>query len=175
MVYLIPSPTYTPVPTGMTARLSVKHMHWQFGARADTALVHDIAQQCHLSPWLARIIVSRGYCTPTAVNDFLARSDPHHDPLLMHDMPQAAQRIIQAITTHEPMAVYGDFDADGITATSLICDAFRQLGANIAPYIPHRTGEGYGLNTGAIERLAASGVRLLLTVDCGISNKAEVA
>lgn len=175
MVYLASLPTCTPVHNRMTARLSVKHMQWQFGAPAEPVLVSHIAQQCHLSPWLARVIVSRGYTTTTAVNDFLARSDPHHNPLLMHGMPQAAQRIIAAITAQEAMAVYGDFDADGITATSLICAAFRQLGANIAPYIPHRTSEGYGLNTSAIARLAASGVRLLLTVDCGISNKDEVA
>ena len=175
MVYLTASPTYTVLTHGMTARLSAKHMQWQFAAPVHAELVTSIAHQCHLSPWLARIIVGRGYTTASMVNDFLARSDPHHDPLIMHDMTKAAQRIIQAITTQEPMAVYGDFDADGITATSLICDALRQLGAHIAPYIPHRTGEGYGLNTSAIDRLAASGVRLLLTVDCGISNKAEVA
>ncbi|MBM4414180.1 MAG: single-stranded-DNA-specific exonuclease RecJ, partial [Chloroflexi bacterium] len=92
-----------------------------------------------------------------------------------HDMRTAALRLIHAIDHHEHIAVYGDFDADGITATSLMCDALRQLGGHVAPYIPHRTSEGYGLNNAAIDRLVDSGVRILLTVDCGISNSDEVA
>jgi single-stranded-DNA-specific exonuclease len=159
----------------MTTRLSLKHMHWELAPIAPTARIEELAQGSHVSPFMARLLYGRGLTTVSAVTSFLACIDPHHDPLLMHDMRAAAERIISAIHDQEAIAVYGDFDADGITATSLICDAFRQLGANIAPYIPHRTAEGYGLNHEAMHRLAQSGVTLLVTVDCGISNVSEVA
>ncbi|MFM2310681.1 MAG: hypothetical protein RLY87_2803 [Chloroflexota bacterium] len=159
----------------MTTRLSLKQMHWELAPIAPAAKIEALAHGSHISPFLARLLYGRGFTTVPAVASFLASKDPHHDPLLMHDMRAAAERIMTAIHDQEAIAVYGDFDADGITATSLICDAFRQLGANIAPYIPHRTAEGYGLNHEAMHRLAQSGVTLLVTVDCGISNVSEVA
>jgi single-stranded-DNA-specific exonuclease len=97
-----------------------------------------------------------------------------HDPLLMRGMPEASARIAQAIADSEPMAVYGDFDTDGVTAVTLLMQAISAMGGTIAPYIPHREREGYGLNSEAVENLAEQGVRLLITVDCGISNVAEV-
>ena len=159
----------------MAIRLSLKNMHWELAPIAPVSDIEALATSTHISTFMARLLYGRGFRTATAIQDFLACRDPHHDALLMHDMRAAAQRIITAIHEQEAIAVYGDFDADGITATSLICDAFRQLGANIAPYIPHRTTEGYGLNHEAMHRLAQSGVKLLVTVDCGISNVSEVA
>lgn len=159
----------------MTTRLSLKHMHWRLAPEAPPTALADIAAECRVSPFLARLLYARGYTTGTAARDFLACRDPLHDPLLMHDMRAAAQRIIDAIHDGESIAVYGDFDADGITATSLLTDALGQLGARVAPYIPHRTAEGYGLNHEAMHHLAQSGVKLLVTVDCGISNVSEVA
>ena len=175
MIYLAPTATSVSAIPSMSARLSIKNTQWQLAPTISSQIIEDLAVQSHISPFLARLLSTRGYTTPNAIASFLQHHDPHHDPLLMHDMEKAARRIIAAIQTHQVIAVYGDFDADGITATSLICDAFRQLGANIAPYIPHRIGEGYGLNIDAIDRLADSGVQLLLTVDCGISNRHEVA
>jgi single-stranded-DNA-specific exonuclease len=107
---------------------------------------------------------------------FMDDAYPHgmHDPLLMRGMHEASARIAQAIANDEPMAVYGDFDTDGVTAVTLLMQAITAMGGNIAPYIPHREREGYGLNMEAVENLAAQGVRLLITVDCGISNVAEV-
>ena len=175
MIYLAPTATSVSAIPSMSARLSIKNTQWQLAPTISSQIIEDLAVQSHISPFLARLLSTRGYTTPNAIASFLQHHDPHHDPLLMHDMEKAARRIIAAIQTNQIIAVYGDFDADGITATSLICDAFRQLGANIAPYIPHRIGEGYGLNIDAIDRLADSGVQLLLTVDCGISNRHEVA
>ena len=173
MIYLLANPTTW--GSFMSTPPTAHKMQWQFMPSLATPAVHALAQSCHITPFLAQIIASRGYTEPSTVSDYLGHVAPNHDPLAMHDMRIAAQRIIRAITEAQPIAVYGDFDADGITATSLICDAFRQLGANIAPYIPHRTNEGYGLNHDAIERLWRSGVQVLLTVDCGISNREEVA
>ena len=175
MIYLAPIATSVSAIPSMSARLSIKNTQWQLASTISRQIIEDLAVQSHISPFLARLLTTRGYTTPSAIDSFLQHHDPLHDPLLMHDMEKAARRVIDAIQTHQVIAVYGDFDADGITATSLICDAFRQLGANIAPYIPHRIGEGYGLNIDAIDRLADSGVQLLLTVDCGISNRTEVA
>lgn len=175
MVYLAPTVISVPAIQSMSARLSIKNTQWQLAATIARPIIEDLAVQSHISPFLAQLLSSRGHTTARAITDFLQHHDCQYDPLLMHDMEKAARRIIAAIQTNQIIAVYGDFDADGITATSLICDAFRQLGANIAPYIPHRIGEGYGLNIAAIDRLADSGVQLLLTVDCGISNRSEVA
>lgn len=159
----------------MSARLSAKNMRWQFVPTPPLADVHQLARDAHIRPWLAQILAGRGFDDVPHVSAFLQHQNDQHDPLLMHDMRRAAQRLIHAIEHQEHIAVYGDFDADGITATSLMCDALRQLGGRVAPYIPHRTDEGYGLNIAAINRLADSGVQLLLTVDCGISNATEVA
>ena len=159
----------------MSARLSIKHMDWRLAPEAPPAVVDALVAGCRISPFLARLLAARGFREVAAAQAFLACADPSNDPLLMHDMRAAAQRIIDAIHDQEAIAVYGDFDADGITATSLLCDALGQLGANVAPYIPHRTVEGYGLNHEAMHFLAQSGVKLLVTVDCGISNRSEVA
>jgi single-stranded-DNA-specific exonuclease len=159
----------------MSARLSAKNMRWQFVPAPATNVVHELARATHIRPWLAHILAGRGFVSSQSITTFLQHHDAKHNPFLMYDMQRAAERLIHAIDTHEHIAVYGDFDADGITATSLMCDALRQLGAHVAPYIPHRTSEGYGLNCTAIDRLVDSGVQLLLTVDCGISNAIEVA
>jgi single-stranded-DNA-specific exonuclease len=98
-----------------------------------------------------------------------------HDPMLMKGMPEASARVARAIADREPVAVYGDFDTDGVTAVTLLVQALTAMGGDIRPYIPHRTREGYGLNNLAVEQLAEDGVRLLITVDCGISNVEEVA
>lgn len=159
----------------MSARLSAKNMRWHFVPSLPSDAVHELARTTRIRPWLAHILAGRGFRDAPQITAFLQHHEAHHDPLLMHDMRTAALRLIHAIDHHEHIAVYGDFDADGITATSLMCDALRQLGGHVAPYIPHRTSEGYGLNIAAIDRLVDSGVRILLTVDCGISNSDEVA
>lgn len=96
-----------------------------------------------------------------------------HDPLTLSDMPVAVDRLFAAIGKHERILVYGDYDADGITSTAILVSVLRDLGADVTPYLPHRA-EGYGLNQSVLENLAPD-IDLLITVDCGISNAAEVA
>lgn len=114
-----------------------------------------------------------------AVAAFLTDAYPDglHDPYLLHGMRPATARIRDALMAGEPIAIYGDFDTDGVTAVALLMHALPLLheNANVRPYIPHRHREGYGLNTAAIDDLIAAGTRLLITVDCGITNVAEVA
>lgn len=137
----------------------------------------EFVQATGLSPLLATLLHQRDLRDPAAVATFLAAEFKGglHDPLLMKGMPEAAARIGAAVRAGEPMAVYGDFDTDGVTAVTLLVQAITAMGGTIRPYIPHRTREGYGLNNLAVSQLAEDGVRLLITVDCGISNAAEVA
>ncbi|NJO06727.1 MAG: single-stranded-DNA-specific exonuclease RecJ, partial [Chloroflexaceae bacterium] len=126
---------------------------------------------------LAHLLYQREMTTAEAVTAFFRSSykDDLHDPFLMKGMPEASNRIAKAIRAGEPIAVYGDFDTDGVSAVTLLMQVIRAMGGNIAPYIPHREREGYGLNKSAIDALAEQGTRLLITVDCGISNVEEVA
>ncbi len=131
------------------------------------------------APWplpFAQILWNRGLRTRAEAEEFL---HPDYrrlaDPYLMKGMPQAVERIVRALENGERITVYGDFDADGVTGVTLLVQTLRTLGGRVSPYIPHRIEEGYGLNMEAVERLAAEGTRLLITVDCGISNAAEVA
>ncbi len=130
-----------------------------------------------LSPLLSNLLYQREQQDPAALDTFLKPDlrNGLHDPLLLRGMTEAVARISTAISRGEPMAVYGDFDTDGVTAVTLLVQAIKAMGGQIRPYIPHRTREGYGLNSQAVAHLAEEGVRLLITVDCGISNLVEVA
>jgi len=137
----------------------------------------DVARRMGHSPLLATLLYQRQLRDPDAVNAFLAADyrGGLHDPLLMKGMPEASARIAHAIAEGELMAVYGDFDTDGVTAVTLLVQAITDMGGTIKHYIPDRIREGYGLNNLAIEQLDKDGVRLLITVDCGIGNVVEVA
>ncbi|MFO7170217.1 MAG: single-stranded-DNA-specific exonuclease RecJ [Chloroflexota bacterium] len=142
----------------------------------DPAPPHVIAANGR-SPLLATLLYQRGLRDPDSVSAFLTADYKRglHDPFKLKGMEAAADRIAAAIRDGELIAVYGDFDTDGVTSVALLVQAIGAMGGEIQPYIPHRVREGYGLNTEAIDTLAAGGVRLLITVDCGISNAREVA
>lgn len=129
------------------------------------------------SPIVATLLYQRDIRERSAIESFFTRDYKReiHDPFLLKGMDVAARRVAQAISEGEPIAVYGDFDTDGVTAVALLMQAITAMGGDIRPYIPHRLSEGYGLNIEAIDSLVKEGVRLLITVDCGISNVAEVA
>lgn len=123
-----------------------------------------------LPPLAATVLCARGLSTPEAAREFLAAGEaPLHDPFLMRDMDRAVGRMERAITGNEYIAVYGDYDVDGITSTCLLTLYLRSRGARVLPYIPDRLEEGYGLNREAVETLHAQGVSLIVTVDCGIT------
>lgn len=128
-------------------------------------------------PLLRRLLFNRGIRDEATARAFLAPQYPRdlHDPFAFPSMRKAVDRLIQAIRARERVAVYGDYDADGVCATAVVTDTLTALGAAPAVYIPFRQTEGYGLNTTAVEKLAGEGVRVLVTVDCGVSNAAEVA
>ena len=121
------------------------------------------------SPLCAMILAGRGMETPKEAKAFLDCSCPLPDPYLMTDMDLAAGRVAAAMTRGEKIAVFGDYDVDGITATCLLTDFLRKQGAAVVSYIPGRLEEGYGLNPIAIRQLKSEDVKLIITVDCGIT------
>lgn len=125
---------------------------------------------------LRQILYNRGYPTVEAARDYLeARPPLNVDPFTMLGIPESVDRIEFAIRNHQPIAIYGDYDADGVTATALLVQTLRALGAEVKGYIPNRFDEGYGLNNEALNSLQDEGIRLVITVDCGVRSLPEIA
>ena len=121
------------------------------------------------APLVAMVLASRGLADPQKARQFLSCSCLLPDPMRMRDMGPAAQRLNRAVETGEKICIFGDYDVDGITATCLLTEFVRSRGGNCIPYIPGRLEEGYGLNPIAIHYLHQEGVKLIVTVDCGIT------
>ena len=120
-------------------------------------------------PILRQILYNRGYRTHEQARIFLeAQPPPGCDPTNILNLPQAVERINYALQNHERIVVYGDYDADGVTATALLGLTLKSLGAEVREYIPNRFDEGYGLNLDALHSLSTEGTNLIITVDCGI-------
>ena len=134
-----------------------------------------LARLSHVSPLVVQILSNRGVTDPAMVDAFLNGEARTDNPFLIQGMNEAVERIRRAIRQGERIAVYGDFDADGVTSTALMVQVLSALGAFVRPYIPHRVDEGYGLNNRALAELAREGQRLVITVDCGIRSWDEVA
>ncbi|MBR6727223.1 MAG: single-stranded-DNA-specific exonuclease RecJ [Clostridia bacterium] len=142
----------------------------------DEGAVAALAAETGLSPICARLLYCRGYRTKEAVDRFLRCEDTmFHSPFLLKDVEKAVARIRRAVEDREKMMIYGDYDVDGVTAVSLLYLYLKDLGADVGYYIPSRAGEGYGLSTAAIDRLADNGVTCIITVDTGITAVDEVA
>lgn len=125
--------------------------------------------------FLAMLMNIRGLDDAAHLREFLGEGEPLSDPFLLKDMDKAAARITRAVDNMEKIAVYGDYDADGVTSTAMLYSYLETRGADVIFYIPQREGEGYGMNMGAMEYLKEQGVSLIVTVDNGISSVQEVA
>lgn len=125
--------------------------------------------------FLAMLMNIRGLDDAAHLREFLGEGEPLSDPFLLKDMDKAATRITRAVDNMEKIAVYGDYDADGVTSTAMLYSYLETRGADVIFYIPQREGEGYGMNMGAVEYLKEQGVSLIVTVDNGISSVQEVA
>ncbi|OGO21673.1 MAG: single-stranded-DNA-specific exonuclease RecJ [Chloroflexi bacterium RBG_16_51_9] len=135
----------------------------------------DSAGSLQVSPLVAQLLYNRGLTDPSQIASFLAADESlSGDPNLLPDMHLAVARLYRALLSNENIAIYGDFDADGITATALLVQGLSLLDCKATPYIPHRVNEGYGLNTTALETLKQQGINLVVTVDCGVTASAEV-
>ena len=128
----------------------------------------ELAENYELDPFLALLLVSRGIDT-CSIDDFMFSDGEMCDPFLLPDMKKAAERIKRAIESFEKIVIFGDYDADGITSTAIMYQYLEANGANVMCYIPERIGEGYGITKSAIEKFSEGGVKLIITVDNGIS------
>lgn len=147
---------------------------WKIRDRAPQQLLEEFPE---VDPILLQLLHARGVTTQTAIDAFLepdyARDT--YDPFLFIDMQRVVERITRAIRTGEKILIYGDYDADGVSATSVLVETIRALGGSPDVYIPFRETEGYGLNVAAVDEIHSNGVTLIVTVDCGTTNLAEIA
>ena len=143
-------------------------------APLDRERAAQIAERYSLPFFLAMLLEIRGFAEEGEIRDLLSGGQLS-DPFLMKDMDKAVERIHRAIEGFERIAVYGDYDADGVTATSILFTYLEAVGADVMYYIPQREGEGYGMNLHAVETLHQEGVTLIITVDNGISAVEEAA
>jgi len=129
-----------------------------------------------LPPAAVQVLLRRGIDTAEKLRLFLqpAQRLPY-DPMRLRGMEQALQRLYRAVQHGEKVGVFGDFDVDGLTGTAIVAQGLEALGVPVVPYLPHRLEEGHGLSGDALRRLAAQGVRLIITVDCGVTSLEEVA
>ena len=150
----------------------MNYSKWKIEDRAPEA--ERLFLDAGYAPLLAKMLSVRGISGLDEAQSFLdGGSELLADPMLLKDMDKAVPRIRHALSVGETVAVYGDYDVDGITSTCLLTDWLRSRGLRCYPYIPDRIDEGYGINAGAIERLRAKGVSLIISVDCGITAAAE--
>jgi single-stranded-DNA-specific exonuclease len=148
----------------LTKRWQIAH---PITAEADQALVY-------YPPILRQMLFNRGYATPEQARAYLDAQLPiGTEPGNLLSLPIAIERIQSALRRQEAIAIYGDYDADGVTATALLVTFLKRMGADVFGYIPNRFDEGYGLNVEALDSLLSQGVRLVITVDCGIRSILE--
>ena len=132
-------------------------------------------KDCDFSPLLIQLMYNRGLTDPEQIESFTkADSSLSGDPQLLPDIHQAVNRVYRGLLSGEKIAVYGDFDVDGITGTATLVQGLKALGGDITPYIPHRIREGHGLNSDALDYLKNEGMSLVITVDCGVTGIPQV-
>jgi single-stranded-DNA-specific exonuclease len=144
----------------------------------DRDAIERLASELRVSPVVAQLLLNRDLTSPDAARRFLhAPLTGLHAPMSLPGMPDAVERVYRAIESKKRICIYGDYDADGVTGTAILLGVLRQLDAPAEFYVPHRLEEGYGLNIEALRQLAANGVEVVVTVDCGIAsiNEADEA
>lgn len=152
----------------------IKSKKWIVG-KADENRVAQISEKFGLSLLTSRLIYLRGYTKDSEIEKFLKRDKScFYDPFLLHDMEKAVNHIKAAVQSNTKIAVYGDYDVDGITATYIVFHYLKSIGANVIYYIPDRAEEGYGINTAAVNYLAQKDIKLIVTVDVGITAVDEI-
>ncbi len=138
--------------------------------------INILVRELRVQPALAKVLINRGISTPREARCFLNPSmDELFDPFLMKDMAFAVDLIIRMLRTNQKIMVYGDYDADGITAASLLNTALKRLGGDVSYYLPSRFTGGYGLQKNALQQFSVDGYKLVITVDCGINSFSEIA
>src|SRR5512136_2393624 len=160
--------------TSIASTSHARHKRWVIAPLAPT---DHLKRFPDIAPLVVQILYNRGITDPDEMAAFLQAERPTStaDLFRMTGINRTVDRIRRAIKAREPVAVYGDYDVDGVTATALLVQTLAAFGANVRPYIPRRADEGYGLNVEALQALKNDGVRLVVTVDCGMRSLTEVA
>ena len=136
-------------------------------------LCKKIARSLNISPLVSQILINRGIDTTEQADLFLsAKLRDLRSPFIMKDMDKAVERVIRALKNKEKICIYGDYDVDGITATSIMVIFLKQIRADVTYYIPSRLNEGYSLHIDSLQKIKKTGVSLIITVDCGVSDVA---
>lgn len=141
----------------------------------DRELAKRLAEECDIDPFAALVASGRGYTDASEIEQLVSDELCFCDPYELIDIEKAANAVNGAIAQNKKIAVYGDYDCDGVTATALMYDYLKSRGADVITYIPDRILEGYGMNMAAVDKLKSFGVELIVTVDNGISCSAEIA
>lgn len=145
---------------------------WELADNALSLTVDNLEKELGISRILATLLAQQGIDSTEQAKKFFEPSmEEIHDPTLLHDMDKAVERIEQAVEKQEQITIYGDYDADGITSTSLMYETLLSIGANVNYYVPNRFTDGYGPNMDAYQRLIDNGTQLFITVDNGVSGK----
>ncbi len=150
---------------------------WSY-RKTDKVKASELSATTGIPVFLAGILLSRGYSTPDSIRTFLEPNlEALHDPFLMKDMDKAADIVAKALIEKRKIIIYGDYDADGITAVSILLNYFNGVAPDVITdyYIPDRIADGYGLNADAAERIASSDADIIITVDCGITSFDEAS
>ena len=148
---------------------------WVLKTPASPELTARLAADLGVSDTFARLLANRGFTSPEQVESFLVPStDRLLDAFTMRDMDRAVDRVLQAVDAREAILVYGDYDVDGITATSLLTAALTKMGAKVSYFIPDRIRDGYGFSVRGVEVAKKRRTRLVITADCGITATQEV-
>lgn len=149
---------------------------WKYRSSNSTSSAADnISRKLNIPPVIASILLNRGI-NENDIPSFLSKSMKNvHNPLLFNDMKKAVNRILQAVENKEKITIYGDYDVDGITSTTLMLDFLTSIGADASFYIPDRRDEGYGINIKAVNRFIKQGIKLMISVDCGITALGEIS
>jgi single-stranded-DNA-specific exonuclease len=154
---------------------SLPTTQWKLNT-GDTEIQNLFVREFGIPPILSRILTSRHIITPESAQKYLFPSlNDLHSPYLMKDMQKGVHRLIKAIYNREKVGIYGDYDADGITSVVILLKFLRDIGHDVIYYIPDRISEGYGLNRSALDQLKSDGVKLIIAVDCGISDHEQIA
>ena len=160
----------------MIQSLRTKNPIWDVVPVPDSSTVRDMSEALELPPAIVKILLNRGFDSPETVEKFLnPQLSDLQDPFLLHGMDKAMERVTKALLANEKIVIYGDYDVDGITATSLLYIIFNKLGAQVDYFLPNRLVEGYGLSVDGINEVKKQGADLIITVDTGINAIDEVA
>ncbi len=160
----------------MTTTRQLPVTKWKIIESGDKNIKNLFSKEFGIHPIISQILVNRGFQDKEVVRNYLYPSlNNLHSPFLMKDMKKGISRLLKAIYDHEEIIIYGDYDADGITSVVILFKFIREITPNVNYYIPDRVQEGYGLNIPAIDKFKNNNVKLIISVDCGISDLEQIA